>query len=125
MDKTEIMREKIMSALLCCSSVTDAAKKAGVSTRTVYNYMNRDPTFKERFEKEKAQLVTAATEQIQRSLAPAITTLSAIVKDDSVPPAARVQACRTLLEYGIRLTEIDDIYKRLDELEGMTGKKGV
>ncbi|KAF5038658.1 hypothetical protein DSECCO2_551980 [anaerobic digester metagenome] len=121
MDKTDIMREKILSALLSCSSVKAAAEKAGVSPRTVYNYMNRDPTFKQRYEKEKAQLVTAATEQIQRSLSPAITALSSIAEDEAVPPAARVQAARALLEYGIRLTEIDDIYKRLDELEQSTG----
>ena len=30
---------------------------------------------------------------------------------------ARIQAARGLLEYGIRLSELGDIYRRIEELE--------
>ena len=62
-------------------------------------------------------IISNSTEQIQKSLSPAITTLKAIVEDDSANIHARVSAARSLLEYGIRLTEINDIGARLDKLE--------
>ena len=62
-------------------------------------------------------IISNSTQQIQKSLSPAITTLKAIVEDKDANIHARVSAARSLLEYGIRLTEINDIGKRLDALE--------
>lgn len=43
--------------------------------------------------------------------------LQAIAEDREVPASARIQAARTLLEYGIKLTEINDLQFRLEVLE--------
>lgn len=59
-----------------------------------------------------------ATQQIQRSLAPAISTLQSIAEDENAGLNARVSAAKGLLEYGIRLAELNDIYRRIEELEG-------
>lgn len=73
--------------------------------------------FLERYNEATKGIISNSTEQIQKSLSPAITTLKAIVEDDSANIHARVSAARSLLEYGIRLTEINDIGARLDKLE--------
>lgn len=77
----------------------------------------KDPEFRQRYEKAHSDLVTAATHQIQRSLAPAISTLKGIAEDKTAGTNARVSAAKGLLEYGIRLAELNDVYRRIEELE--------
>lgn len=65
-----------------------------------------------------------ATRQAQKNLSPALDTLQEIAGDREVPASARIQAARTLLEYGIKLTEINDLQSRLAALEqNMEDKK--
>ena len=109
-------KEKALAALLTCNTQEEAAARAGISSRTLRNYL-KDPEFSEQYRKANGQLVTAATLQIQRSLAPAINTLREIAEDGEANMTARIQAARGLLEYGIRLSELGDIYRRIEELE--------
>lgn len=113
-----LKQEKALAALLTSSTHEEAAKKAGISSRTLRNYL-ADQEFARRYQQGGADLVDAATKQIQRSLAPAITALREIAEDAEAGRGARVQAARALLEYGIRLSEIGDIYQRLAELEAL------
>lgn len=110
-------KEKILAALLYCNTRKEAAAYSGVSERTLYSYL-QDPEFVKEYEGAKKELIRSASEQIQRSLEPSITALRAIAEDKAAGKTARVQAARALLEYGIRLTEMEDICRRLDELEG-------
>lgn len=109
-------KQKALAAMLSCPSMEAAAAKAGISSRTLRNYL-KDPEFAEEYRKVNSQLVTAATLQIQRSLAPAISTLREIAEDGSANMTARIQAARGLLEYGIRLSELGDVYARIEALE--------
>jgi hypothetical protein len=109
-------KDRVLAALLTSNTRKEAAQKSGVSERTIYSYL-QDPVFLEQYEAGRRELVKAATEQIQRGLAPAITALREITEDGKAGRTARVAAARALLEYGIRLSEITDIYNRLDKLE--------
>ena len=109
-------KERALAALVSCPTQEAAAARAGISSRTLRNYM-KDPEFAEEYRKRNSQLVTAATLQIQRSLAPAINTLREIAEDSSANMTARIQAARGLLEYGIRLSELGDVYARIEALE--------
>lgn len=70
---------------------------------------------------ELSGLVTEATRQAQRSLSPAISTLREIARDTGETATARISAARSLLEYGLKLTEVSDILDRLDALEESLG----
>ena len=70
------------------------------------------------YKKAFGQLVTDATRQAQQSLAPAISALRDIVEDDNEHSSARIAAARSLLEYGLRLTEFSDILAELEAVEG-------
>ena len=113
-------KERALAALVTCPTQEAAAKQAGISSRTLRNYL-KDPEFSEEYKKRTGQLVTAATLQIQKSLAPAINALLEIAVDQEAGMMARVQAARGLLEYGIRLSELSDIYARIEALEASTG----
>ena len=59
------------------------------------------------------------TRQAQQSLSPALSVLRGIVEDDSEAAKVRVTAARSLLEYGLRLTEITDILRDLEGAENV------
>ena len=109
-------REKILAALLTCSTKKEAATVAGVGVRTIYEYF-RDPDFAAEYDEAKRNLIRDAAEQIKRSLGPAIDTLRAIAEDQRAGKTARVQAARTLLEYAIELDKHTTIEDRLAALE--------
>lgn len=109
-------REKILAALLCCSTKKEAAALAGVSVRTIHTYL-QDPDFAAEYTEAKKNLIREAGDQIKRSLRPAIEALHTIATDPKAGKTARVQAARTLLEFGIKLDEHTEILARLDALE--------
>lgn len=115
-------KERALAALVACPTQEAAAKQAGITSRTLRNYL-KDPEFLAEYQRHTSQLVTAATLQIQKSLAPAINALLEIAVDPEAGMMARVQAARGLLEYGIRLSELSDIYARIEALEASTEGK--
>ena len=62
-------------------------------------------------------MIEDAATQARQSLNPALSCLREIVEDGGETATARISAARSLLEYGLRLTEIADIMKQLEELE--------
>lgn len=112
----KVNREKLLAALVNCNTKAEAARIAGVTTKTIYAYL-RDPAFKKEYEEAKRHLILDASDQIQRSLAPSITALNEIATDPEAGKTARVQAARSILEYGIRLAEYTDHEARIKALE--------
>lgn len=116
-------KEKALSALLTHKTKQEAAKAAGIAPRTMTLYLS-DPEFQQEYKKAVAQLLDAATKQAQQALSPALSALLDIVLDDKAAEKKcctnRIAAARSLLEYGMRLSEFNDIYK---ELMTITGSK--
>lgn len=109
-------KEKALAALLTCSSKEEAAKAAGITPRTLWSYL-QDKDFQEAYKKAFGELVEGATRQAQQSLQPALSTLREIVEDGEQAPTVRIQAARTILEYGLKLTEINDILRIMEAAE--------
>lgn len=68
------------------------------------------------------QVVEDATREAQQGLSPAIKALRDMLTDDEAiqkkGSGVRVAAARSMLEYGLRLTEFNDILKELRSLQG-------
>lgn len=109
-------REKILAALLACSTKKEAATVAGVGVRTIYEYL-RDPDFAAEYAEAKRNLIRDASDKIKRSLGPAIDALHTIATDPKAGKTARVQAARTLIEYAIELDKHTSIEDRIAALE--------
>ena len=62
-----------------------------------------------------AGVMDRATRQLQQNLTAAIDRLGAIVADDEETSANHITAARTLLDYGLKFTEFNDILKELEE----------
>lgn len=115
-------KEKVLAALLSNNTMTEAAEVAGVSRKTIYNYLNDDKEFKQKYEEGLTHLVSDTTLMFKKSFALCVKRLQHTVTSDLVQPAVQVQACRAILDYGLKLVEIDEIDARLQELERLYRK---
>ena len=109
-------QQKALSALLTNPTKEAAAKAAGIESKTLRRYLT-DPEFQAEYQKAVSGMIEDAATQARQSLNPALSCLREIVEDGGETAPARISAARSLLEYGLRLTEIADIMKQLEELE--------
>ncbi len=110
-------KEKALAALLMCKNKKDAAASAGITPRAITKYL-ADPEFQREYAKAFQSLVDDATREAQGALSPAISVLRTIALDEEENSTARIAACRSLLEYGLRLTEFNDILQEIQQITG-------
>lgn len=101
-------RNKALAALLTQPTQKAAAQAAGISEDTIARYL-KDPAFLAAYNKAFADVVRDATRQAQQMLNPALNALQEVVQDKEVAAGARIAAARSILEYGLRFTEFNDI----------------
>lgn len=109
-------KERALLALLSQPTKLQAAQAAGVNVKTLRRYLE-DPEFQSEYRRAITSLVDDAASQAKQSLNPALACLREIVEDDEQGAFARIQAARSLLEFGLRLTEITDILRTLEKAE--------
>lgn len=109
-------QNRVLAALLTQPTKEKAALAAGISPRTLRDYL-ADQSFQAEYKRAFAGLVEDATRQAQQSIAPALSTLRQIVESEDENAQARISAARSILEYSMKLTEQTDILARLEELE--------
>lgn len=107
---------RALNALITSPTKKDAAAAAGISPRTLRTYL-ADPEFQSEYRKAVSSLVEDATRQAQDALGPAVTALRCIVEDEEEKSGNRIAAARTILEYGLKLTEFNDILRDLMDAE--------
>ena len=110
-------KEKALQALLVSPTRKAAAAAAGIDPETLRRYL-KDPKFLQAYRDAAADTMDAATRQLQGTLNAAADRLLKIVNDDEQPPAAQIQAARTLLEFALKFTEFNDILQQLETAEG-------
>lgn len=113
---------RALAALLTEPTQKAAAQKAGISARCLRRYMI-DPEFSEAYRRACTEFVDNATRQMQRSLSAAVDTLREIAEDPEAGKTARVAAARSILEHGLKYTELADIMGRIAKLEELAGDK--
>ena len=107
-------KERIMQALLSQPNAKKAAEAAGVTTRTVRAYL-ANKEFSDEYEARRKALVQDATDQLKKALSSAVDTVHEIMTKGA--NSEKLTACRTILEYCLKYTELYDIAARLDAVE--------
>lgn len=110
-------KQRALQALLTQPTKKAAAAAAGITDRTLREYL-ADAEFQQEYKRAFCDLVTDATRQAQRALSPALSALRSIVEDEEESASSRIAAARSLLEYGLRLTEFNDILRDLEAAQG-------
>lgn len=105
---------KALAALLTQPTKERAARAAGIGLTTLKRYL-AEPEFQTAYQKAVSELIEDAAAQAKQSLNPALSCLREIVEDGDETATARIQAARSLLEYGLRLTEIVDILRVIED----------
>lgn len=108
--------ELILSALLSCPTIKEAAEKSTVPARTINDYLAK-PEFMARYQAAKADLVKRASDKIQGKMSKAVDVIDELMEDEETPPAVRLNAAKTLLEYGVEIHKNEQIIERIVRLE--------
>lgn len=105
-------KQRAIQALLTCRTKKEAAFAAGISERTLEYYL-KDEEFQAEYRKAVGQVIDRTARQAQQAMSPALAVLQAIIQDAEENSSSKIAAARTLLEYGLRLTEFNDIMREL------------
>lgn len=109
-------QEKAVVALATSKSQEEAARKCGLSARTLRHYLKNDE-FQKAYRAACLELTTGATNRARQLLSPALDTLDEVMNDTDAPPAARTNAARIAIEASLRLSEQADILEKIERLE--------
>ena len=109
-------QEKALAALLNSSTQDEAAKAAGIGTRTIKTYL-QDEAFRKEYRSRLTELCENAARKAQRELSQSVDTLTAIRDDKDTPPAQRITAAKTIIDSALRLREHVELEDRIEALE--------
>lgn len=109
-------KEKALAALLKYPTQKQAAEACGIAPRTIRDYL-ADEEFTKAYRDACREMVESATRQAQQSLNSAISTLREICEDEEAAAGSRISAARTILEFGLRMTELWDVLATLAKIE--------
>lgn len=109
-------QERALRALLTAPSRKEAARAAGVSDSTLWRY-TRDEAFARRLREAHQEIVGHAALRLRCESEGAVAVLAEIMKERGAPAFARIAAARSVLDYTIRVGEMEELRRRVEELE--------
>lgn len=112
----DVRKRKAIEALLITPNKKEAAKVAGISYSTIRRYLS-DDEFIIAYSKALTEMVEDASNQAKQSMSSALTTLRNIVEDEEEATGNRIMAARTILEYGLKLSELTDVMSKVQSID--------
>lgn len=91
-------KEKALAALLDSNTLTEAANKAGISRKTLYNYIRLDNGFAEAYKALRDEQTLAQAEDAARDKEQARAIIVSIMEDEQQPAAIRLKAAQSILK---------------------------
>jgi hypothetical protein len=107
--------DTFLQALVCGSTVKQAAAAAGISERTAYRRME-DPAFRARVDLQRQELADRSTRLLTAGGIESIKTLIAL-QQQQVAESVRLGAARTVLTLGLKFRESEELAQRVQFLE--------
>ena len=108
--------EDAIAALLSQRNVDEAARTAGIGTRTLLRWM-KDPEFDAAFRAARRAAFGQTTARLQQGSSAAATILMKLMLDANTPASTRVRAAEIIVSHAGKAIEIEDIEARVSELE--------
>ncbi len=109
-------REKVLSALLESATISDAAKKCGLSEKTVRRYL-ADAEFQKEFRAARRVVFEQNIIRLQSLHAGAVDTLERNLNCEN--PSVEVRASQIIIEGSRKDFETLDVLSRLEALEAL------
>ena len=111
-------QEKVIGALLAHPTIEDAAKIAGISRGTIFRWLQQED-FQAAYTKARRETVRHAIARLQSSSSEAVGVLTEVMTDQTANIFARVSAAKAVFEFSLKAVEVEDLAKRLAELESL------
>lgn len=111
-------QQRAIEALLTHETQQDAAKAARVGQRSIRRWLTQEP-FRAALARQRTRLLEEAGTVLARGASRAANSLVRMAGGELPPSSARVQAARAVLDLALRAAELDDVLKRLAELEAL------
>ena len=106
---TKEKRDKIIRALVLYPTKRDACKAAGISERSLYNYMQDDDFMKE-YRSVIDEILSDTDTRLREGALLAVNHLISVVTDQNEDVAMRLKADRIILDYMMKKNECDNKY---------------
>jgi phage terminase small subunit len=115
-EKLSRKQDQVITALVTCTSITEAAAQCGLADVTLRRWLKQEP-FQAAYREARRAVVQQAIVQIQRATAEAVETLRTVMQDTAAPAGAKVSAAKTILETAVKAVELEDLEARIVALE--------
>jgi hypothetical protein len=109
-------KEDAIVALLTQRTIEDAARAVNVSTKTILRWL-KDPEFDVAYRAAKRAAFGQSIARLHNLSSAAVSILGKVMLDSATPPATRVRAADSILEHTAKAIEMEDIERRVSELE--------
>ena len=116
-------QEEAIAALLTQRNVEEAAREAGIGTRTLLRWM-QIPDFQKAYREARRAAFGQAIARLQQGTSAAATTLLKTMIDPATPASVKVRAAEAIFNHAAKAIEIEDIEARVAELERTANPKG-
>ena len=108
--------EAAIAALLTQRNIDEAAKAAGISTRTLMRWL-KIPEFQAAYREARRTAYSQAVAKLQQGATAAATTLLKVMVDQGTPASVKVRAAECVMNHSSKAIEIEDVEARVEELE--------
>ena len=113
---------KLLAALVCNPDIQLACKAAGLSRTTAYTWL-KQPAFEQELRRQRDAVLSEALAGVKTLAARAVAELARLM--DATDDRLRRQACNDILAHALRFRDIEDLERRLADLEKqLKNKKG-
>jgi hypothetical protein len=111
--------DALLLALACGATVENAARTSGLSARTAHRRLAEQP-FRQRLQDLRTEMTQRTGGMLTAAGLEAVKTLVTL-QDGAIPAAVRLGAARSVLEFGIKARETNELAQRIAALENQVG----
>ena len=109
-------QEEAIAALLSQRNIDEAARAAGVGTRTLIRWLKL-PKFRKEYRKARREAVHQSVARLQQATGAAASVVLKLMTDPNVPAAVKLRAAECVFDRAFKGVELEDIEARVSELE--------
>ena len=120
-EKLNPKHEQAIVALFMSPSIAEAARTLGMGESTLRLWL-RDSVFSEAYRRARQEMLSQTTGQLSLATMEAAGVLRKIMNDESAPVYARIVAARGVMGESRKMTEMEDMGMRIQQLEEMIAR---
>lgn len=103
-----LKRNNILEALMTAKNIEEASNLAGVSRKTIYQYLNNDIDLITQYRNIKREQLRELSESLSESTETALKNIIDIAEDKNTPPFVKLQANLKVIELFMKIRQVEN-----------------